>query len=134
MKLADLEPQFVLHEVRTETWTRVLGDPSTWKPGDPTEEVTGPQEYVYVDDLAQAQGIMFLCPKCFAANGGKVSTHSVLCWFRDRGVPDEAKPNPGRWQVGGTGYNDLTLMPSIKITVGCLWHGNIVGGNVITAP
>ncbi len=130
MRLVDLEPQFIRYEVRTEKWTRVLGDPSKWKPGDPTEEVTGPRVYhPYVDDLKDAQGIRFLCPKCFRANNGPVGTHSVICWFRDRYVPDDADPRPGRWQVIGTGYHDLTLHPSILLPgSGCQWHGYITNG------
>lgn len=39
------------------------------------------KSYRVVSTLAEAQGVMFICPKC----GG----HSILCWFKDRGIPDE---------------------------------------------
>lgn len=53
-------------------------------------ESRGDAEYhIPVDRLEEAQGVRFLCPKCFAANGGKVGTHRVVCWSRSRGVPDE---------------------------------------------
>jgi hypothetical protein len=82
-------------------------------------------------DLANAQGVMFLCPKCFGANGGNVGTHRVLSWFRGKGVPDDAKPGPGRWEVEGFGLNDLTLRPSIDLSTsgGCDWHGFVTNGS-----
>lgn len=80
--------------------------------------------------LAEAQGVMFLCPKCFEANKGEVGTHRVICWFRGRGVPDDQSPGPGRWDVSGTGFSDLTLKPSVFLSGadGCQWHGWITNG------
>lgn len=84
--------------------------------------------------LANADGVMFLCPKCFAANGGKVGTHSVICWFRGK-VSDELTPKPGRWTPVGTGLGDLTFVPgnppmaiSVLLTSGCGWHGFVKDG------
>lgn len=81
--------------------------------------------------LADAQGVMFLCPACFASNGGAVRTHRVLCWFRGRGVPDDAKPSPGRWDPEGHDLTDLTLRPSVDLspTNGCKWHGFVTAGS-----
>ena len=62
-----------------------------------------------VETLAEAQGVQFLCPKCFATNGGPRGTHSVVCWSRSRGVSEEEVPGPGRWTLEGTGLDDLTL-------------------------
>lgn len=140
MKLVDLEPQFYRFELRIEPTIRCVGDASKWKSGDPTEEVIGPREYyVKVDALAEAQGIKFLCPACFVTNGGSVGTHSVLCWFLNRGVPDNVTPGPGRWTASGTNYHDLTLGPgqngksSVQLLGdGCKWHGHVINGNVIT--
>lgn len=90
-----------------------------------------------VDALSDAQGVLFLCPKCFVANGGPVGTHSVLCWFLGRGVLDTEEPKPGRWNALGTGLSDLTLQAgssSILLTgEGCKWHGFIRGGEVTDA-
>ena len=81
-------------------------------------------------DLATAQGVMFLCPQCFARNGGEVGTHSVICWFRDRGVSAEASPGPGRWSVSGNSLDDLTLAPSVHLSgPGCGWHGWVRNGD-----
>ena len=63
--------------------------------------------YQHVDDIAQADGVMFLCPKCFGHNNGPVGTHQVLCWAPH--VPQTHFPRPGRWALHGTGYSDLTL-------------------------
>lgn len=137
--MVDLEPQLIRLEHRVETWTEVVGDPRAWKPGDPTKQVTGPREfYVPVDNLAEAQGIYFYCPKCYRVNGGSGS-HRVLCWFMGRGVPDETKPGPGRWPPIGTNVYDLTLGPgpnnlsSVRLEGGCGWHGYVQKGGVSIA-
>lgn len=73
-----------------------------------------------------AQGILFECPLC--------GHHSVLAWFRDRGVPDDAEPGPGRWTPSGSGFADLSLAPSINLDVepdaACKWHGWVLNGDV----
>lgn len=127
MKLVDLEAHFLKIEFQTDTWTRV-------KPDGSTEEVTGPREHhLYVDTLAEAQGVMFLCPKCFKANNGSIGTHMVICWFVGRGVPDDVFPKPGRWNPSGTGLHDLTFVGpgafSVLLTSGCNWHGFVTNGD-----
>lgn len=108
MKLTDLHPKFLI--------------------------LTAPDRWEYTDDIARAQGVSFLCPKCFAANGGAAGTHSVVCWSRSRGVPDEQQPGPGRWALVGTGYSDFSLEadpPSSARSVqlsGCDWHGFVTNG------
>lgn len=99
-KLTDLEPE----------WMRVGGSDSP---------ITA----------ANAQGVMFLCPQCFAANSGPVGTHMVLCWFRGRGVPDDESPGPGRWMKTGSDFENLTLQPSVNLPGdGCKWHGYVTKG------
>lgn len=96
----------------------------------------GPISYGFQDvaALAEADHIMFLCPLCFAKNGGAVGTHSVMVTFAGRNVPDEAGSRgadgkPTRWTVSGTGLDDLVLTPSIALNQssppeqGCHWHG-----------
>lgn len=85
----------------------------------------------HVSTLAEAQGLMFLCPKCFGVNGDNAGVHYVLCWFKDRGVPDTEQPGPGRWAVtGGTGVHDVTLTPSVHLSgPGCGWHGWVKEGD-----
>ena len=98
MRLADLEPTFVKH-TSDESFTRLLGV-----------------------SFADASGVLFVCPTCKAEQ-----SHSVLVWFRDRGVPDAMTPGPGRWVASGTCLDDLTLQPSIAIRC---WHGWIKNGEV----
>jgi hypothetical protein len=96
--------------------------------------ITAPEHYQDVDRLADAQGLDMFCPKCWAANGNSaVGTHHVRVWFRDRGVPDQEVPKPGRWQVSGLSIVDLTLSPSIRLTSGCGWHGFVTVGQVTHA-
>jgi hypothetical protein len=88
-----------------------------------------------VATFAEAQGILFTCPSCYRKNGNSdVGVHSVLVWFRDRGVPDDAVPKPARWAASGTGISDLTLSPSINLATDERsrdeWHGFITNGVV----
>lgn len=116
LRLAQLEPRFIRHERRD-----------------------GKTFHRFVESIAEAQGIIFLCPKCFAKNGGPVGTHSVICWSRSRGVPDDVSPGPGRWALQGSGFEDLTLgadppnrARSVLLTGGCAWHGFVTKGEVTT--
>jgi hypothetical protein len=105
MRLTELEPQFI-------TWA--------------------PRSFSYVETMGEADGVLFLCPVCFAKNSGPVGTHSVICWFSGKGVPPEEHPGPGRWEASGTGYADLTLAPSVHLSGegGCGWHGFVQRGDV----
>jgi hypothetical protein len=100
VKLTDLEPQFL--------------------------KITSPTTYHHVETIAEADGIMFLCPKCFA-------THSILCW-RPR-VDASHRPGPGRWEFEGASYNDLTLVAgssSVFLTGdGCKAHFFVRNGEII---
>jgi hypothetical protein len=139
VRLTDLEPQFIRYESRVETWNVVDGNPETWRErGCPTKQVTGPREYrIFVDALAEAQGITFICPKCFA-NAGHSNAGVHLCevTFGGRGVPDVMGTHnkagaPTRWQVSGRSYSDLTTSPSILLEgEGCGWHGFITDGAI----
>lgn len=85
------------------------------------------------EELSRADGVMFLCPKCFEKNKGNKGTHSVICWFVGK-VPDALDPKPGRWNPQGAGLDDLTFVPpgstSVLLTSGCGWHGHVVNGDV----
>ena len=110
MKLSELEPAFVRYE--GEKITRTEGVP-----------------------LADAQGIWFLCPLCFAKNKGNVGTHFVEVSFEERGVlPAQGSHGtdgkPTRWKMTGTDFADLTLTPSLKLEGGCAWHGFITKGAI----
>lgn len=100
---------------------------------------TSLEGYRQVDTLAEADGILFLCPKCFAAsNATREGVHSVVCWFEDK-VPDTAVPGPGRWNPTGTGYDDLSFVPgkrsnSVLLVGGCAWHGFITDGGATILP
>lgn len=91
------------------------------------------KSYKRVTDIDNAQGIMFMCPKCFIKNSGPVGTHYIVCWFKGCGVSDDEHPKPGRWAFAGTGLDDLTLVPSINLPGddGCQWHGFIRDGAAI---
>jgi hypothetical protein len=88
-----------------------------------------------VDTLAEAHGVKFLCPKCFAANGGPRGTHTVVCWSESAGTPKGATPGPGRWKMVGRDLSDLTLNAdpprtarSVQLLGGCEWHGFVTNG------
>lgn len=87
----------------------------------------------YVDELAGAHGVTFLCPLCFKKNGGSIGTHWVLCWWV--GVDPKLDPKPGRWTPQGTSLDDLTFVPSegrsqsVALRSGCMWHGFVKDGS-----
>lgn len=96
---------------------------------------TAPGEFHRVAKKADAHGVMFLCPKCFVANGGSRGTHMVICWSRSAGADEELDPGPGRWKMDGEGLHDLTLNAdppgttrSVQLNQGCKWHGFITNG------
>lgn len=136
----DLEARFLKHEIRIDTRSFVKPKALAAKPNGPytdddIEERTGPVEFIpHVDTLAEADGVWFLCPKCFVANGGSVGTHGVICWFVGK-VSDDVDPKPGRWTPTGTGLHDLTFVPSegrtpsVLLTGGCGWHGHVAAGS-----
>jgi len=107
MRLLNLEPRFLVHEERD-----------------------GRHINRKVDTLAEATGMFFLCPGCFAKNEGPIGTHGIIVTFAGRGVPDHLGSHgnsgqPSRWTVSGTGFHDLSTQPSID--VGC-WHAYITNG------
>jgi|SRR6478736_8270395 len=83
--------------------------------------------------FGEAQGILFLCPSCYRKNGNSdIGVHSVLVWFKDRGVPDTAEPL-ARWQLSGTSMADVTITPSINLATDehsrDEWHGYVTNGH-----
>lgn len=89
----------------------------------------------HVDTIGKADGVMFLCPKCFVANGGAAGTHSIICWAPQ--VPQDTSPTPGRWKLKGTGLGDLTLKASSSSVLltgpGCGAHFFVRDGAVVDA-
>jgi hypothetical protein len=115
MKLLDLDASFLKHEG---------------------------EGYRMVPTLAEADGVMFQCPRCAqgkeagAEDGRRFvrGAHYVICWFVGK-VADSVDPKPGRWTPQGTGLADLTFVPgnpsrsvSVLLTSGCGWHGFIRDG------
>jgi hypothetical protein len=96
--------------------------------------------YRPVNTLGDADGLTFLCPRCFKANHKNAGgVHAVICWFEGR-VPDDIRPRPGRWTPGGSTYADLSFVPgphdkphSVLLLGACGWHGFIANGNVTDA-
>jgi hypothetical protein len=88
--------------------------------------------YAYVDSIDEAEGIDFLCPKCFVANNGPVGTHGIICWRPN--VPLSVSPGPGRWELRGTNFENLALdasPASVKLSAGCKAHFIVGGGAII---
>ena len=96
-------------------------------------KVVTDKEFHRIDTVAEADGILFLCPVCFQKNGGSVGTHSVICWSPKIG--QNVPPTPGRWNLVGSGYDDLTLVAgssSVALTGdGCKAHFFIRNGEII---
>jgi hypothetical protein len=88
--------------------------------------------------LADAARVMFLCPACFVKNNGPVGTHSIAIDFQGREMPDHlvmrnASGHAVRWNVSGSGFDDLSLTPSIQLLGGCNWHGFVTNGEIVNA-
>ncbi len=125
MRLRELDAQFLVYSREVRPFIHHAG----------VVENRAVDVHHYVDSLAEAHGIMFLCPKCFAANKGPIGTHSVICWFVGK-VPDDVFPKPGRWTPQGAGIDDLTFVPSegrscsvLLPGPGCEWHGFVRNGD-----
>lgn len=112
MRLLELEPQFMRYEDRDDSHYTIP-----------------------VNSLSEAQGIWFLCPKCFVQNKGNIGTHMVDVTFAGRGALDSQGSHgndgkPTRWVVSGTDFSNLTLQPSVLLEGGCAWHGFVTQGNI----
>lgn len=130
MRLTELSPKFIRFEERRTTVCMRQPDG-----GD--KNVTAMRPYWQtVETLAEAQGIMMLCPVCLKENGGANGTHSIVCWSKSRGVPDTADPGPGRWVLDGSSAQDLTLngepgkSRSVLVTGGCGAHFFVTNGGI----
>lgn len=110
IELTKLEPQFLRYVVAED----------------------GSISHHHVDNIGEAQGIIFVCPGCLYRNKMvRAGVHSIICWSESRGVPKSARPGPGRWSLKGKGYADLTLDGdrgrSRSVKTDC-WHGYITEG------
>ena len=104
MRLSELNPQFLKAESKT-TFRRD-------------------------GDIKSADGVMFLCPKCY--NGTSVGVHSVICWQPT--VSPEMQPSPGRWLIMGDSIDNLSLVAgssSVKLSGGCDAHFFIRNGEIV---
>ena len=123
MKLLDLDPHFIRRELRPC---------HVGAPGCLTVSEHNEHEWHIPCEMAEADGVIFLCPKCFVDNKGPEGTHSVICW-RPR-VPVGVPPAPGRWEFEGTGLTDLTLRASSSSILltggGCAAHFFITNGSI----
>lgn len=101
MKLVDLEPEFLKYV-----------------------ELNGEKRYhLRGVNRKEATGIIFLCPTCFENNKGPVGTHSIICWSPV--VPSYVDPKPGRWNLVGEDFNNLSLVAgssSVQLNGGCNAH------------
>lgn len=94
MKLTDLQPMWVNFVPPHSMWRyrdqHCIADYGAGQLDDTPEQS---------EAIAEADGVSFLCPTCFAANGDAGGTETVVCWFKDRpNVPADALPGP--WPVG----------------------------------
>jgi len=82
------------------------------------------QSWRCVEEIEGADGVLFLCPKCFETNSGEVGTHSIICWAPHIPLlPDLT--GPGRWALKGTSVEDLSLVAgssSVLLNGGCNAH------------
>ena len=74
--------------------------------------------------INDAHGVAFTCPVC--------KGHTIICWKPE--VPQTVTPKPGRWNMHGTGFDDLSLegttSNSVKIEGRCNAHFFIIQGRI----
>jgi hypothetical protein len=121
--LRELEGQFIRYrqESAEEMFARGVAKPSFF--------------LEHVSAFNEAHGIRFICPKSFAAHGGKVGAHSVQVYFAGSPVPADIgvnqKGDAVRWNASGTSLDDLSLSPSIQEQDSiCGWHGFVGSSGV----
>ncbi|MCA0447651.1 MAG: hypothetical protein LCH54_15625 [Bacteroidetes bacterium] len=115
MRLITLSPQFLKLDIL------------------PGENPAAANHHHVVSDINNADGIWFLCPKCYMDGGmtGK-GVHSIICWTPK--VSTEVNPKPGRWNLVGTNFRDISLVAgssSILLNGGCNAHFWIRDGEII---
>jgi hypothetical protein len=64
----------------------------------------------HVDAIAKADGLHFLCPKCFRDNKGAIGTHVIVCWSPKIAAGMGHGIEPGRWYLRGNSLDDLSLV------------------------
>lgn len=132
MRLLDLEPKFFDHQVELADryHGRMLPDGTTQWGGFPVDTLHEQAEF------AGADGITFLCPKCFADNGGANGTHLIQLYFENGNASEhlgrDCTGKRVRWSANGTDAADLTLSPSVHVRTGCGWHGFVKQGEIET--
>ena len=119
MRLVELEPDFIGKAVGRDDGT----DAASWE---------------RLPSVDGAQGLIFLCPTCYQANGGNVGTHAIVCWLSEgrnaQAVPAHWNPGPGRWLIVGDTFETLTLNAhgarSVLLRGGCNAHFHITNGEI----
>jgi hypothetical protein len=82
----------------------------------------------------ESDGMWFFCPVCYLKNRGPEGTHMIIVW-RPKIQPASNRSGPGRWELRGNGFEDMTLIGSDSNSImckgGCNAHFSIVDGEVI---
>ncbi len=133
--LIELEARLFAVELVQETGRhlRAGADPLNYSAVDFVEEIRPRQYHKDTDSLADAHGLLLLCPLCFE-RAGTSHVHAVIVPFDERGCPvvlmRAPDGKPVYWKASGTGLKDLVLTPSVRPVDGCCWHGFIGSGGV----
>jgi hypothetical protein len=98
-------------------------------------KATSKKEWATHGDFATADGVVCLCPKCYAANRGSPrGVHSIICWQPT--VSPEMEPGPGRWLFVGSSLADVTFVAgssSVKLNGNCEAHFFVRNGKIEAA-
>lgn len=128
MKLNELEPQFLKVVVRKATMEDSIVD-------DGKEHIF----FEFVESFALAHGIRFNNPKYKIQHPENPPSWSpVYIFFAGRvdevqGICRDTEGNEVRWRASGTGFDDLTLDPSIWVDKPKGWHGFVKNGEITNA-
>lgn len=98
-------------------------------------KIDAADSWEWIESVAEADGIIFLCPVCWTQNSGSVGTHSIICWKPH--VPLTRAPGPGRWNLVGSSLSDLSLRAGSSSVLlqgaPCKAHFFVENGNIRNA-
>ena len=76
----------------------------------------GESSPVRTNDLEEAEGVVFICPKCLRDFGHPAQSHTIYAWFENR-------------EVSGDTISNVTVGGTFRVG-SCGWSGRVEDGSV----
>lgn len=88
-----------------------------------------PRWYVLEQGGARV-GLTFLCPHCRSERLGVAFHHRGHEAIDDQYIRAHSPSTKNIWELTGSGFDDLTLSPSVDAGASGHWHGHITAGAI----